>query len=124
MAAGEELMDYRGEVITWDEALDRYASSDADAGHTFFFDLGDGRVIDGGVGGNAARFINHGCAPNVEATVEGSRVTFSALRDIAAGQELLLDYRLELHESAEDEEREWYGCRCIAADCRGTMLAG
>lgn len=124
LRAGEHLMDYRGEVIDWDEANERYASSGAEHGHTFYFDLGDGRVIDGGVGGNSARWINHGCAPNVHAVVDGTRVELLALRDIAAGDELLLDYRLELDETADEDERSWYACRCSAADCRRTMLAG
>ena len=122
VAEGEHLMDYRGELIDWDEANARYADGGAERGHTFYFDLGDGWVIDGGVGGNSARWINHGCAPNVHAVVEGDRVSFVALRDIEVGEELLLDYRLELDEGADEEERSWYACRCAAPDCRRTML--
>jgi len=121
---GDHVMDYHGEVIEWDEANHRYAASEAEPGHTFFFDLGDGRVIDGGQGGNSARWINHGCDPNVRAVVEGSHIELLALRDIAAGEELLLDYRLELDESAGEDERSSYACRCAAEDCRLTMLAG
>jgi SET domain-containing protein len=29
--------------------------------------LADGRVIDGSVGGNSARWLNHSCQPNCEA---------------------------------------------------------
>ena len=35
-----------------------------DPHHTFIFELDDGTVIDAGVRGNAARWINHSCAPN------------------------------------------------------------
>jgi len=56
--------------------------SAAEDGHTFFFDLGDGRVIDEGQGGNSARWVNHSCAPNCETEQKGSRVHFYALRDI------------------------------------------
>jgi SET domain-containing protein len=123
IVAGAKLMRYRGQVIDWETAGERYATSDADEGHTFYFDLGDGRVIDGGRGGNSSRWINHGCDPNIEAVVDGAKVTFHALRDIAPGEELLLDYRLELDASAQDEEYDWYVCRCDAPDCRQTMLA-
>ena len=122
--AGERLMHYAGEVIDWDTANERYAAGDGEAGHTFYFDLGDGQVIDGGRGGNSARWINHGCEPNVEAQVDDGRVELFARRHIASGEELLLDYRLELDEEADEHERALYACRCSAEDCRRTMLAG
>jgi len=33
-------------------------SGPAEDGHMFFFDLADGRVIDGAQGGNSARWLN------------------------------------------------------------------
>ena len=59
IAAGERLIEYRGELTTWRRAAARQR---ADAGHTFVFGLSDGRVIDGSRGGNSARFLNHACA--------------------------------------------------------------
>jgi len=120
LAAGEELIDYHGEVITWQEASRRYESGDQDYGHTFFFDIDDGLVIDGGVNGNESRWINHSCEPNCEFVQQGRRVFVRALRDIAGGEELLLDYRLELDES---DEHGHYACRCGAQSCRRTMAA-
>lgn len=43
-------------------------------------------MIDGGVKGNAARWINHSCDPNCEADEEGRRIFIKALRNIAAGE--------------------------------------
>ena len=83
-------MEYGGALVPWVEA-----SEGAD-GHTMLFDVGDGLVIDGGRGGNDARWINHGCEPNCEAVVDGHRVDIHALRDIAKGEELLLDYQLQV----------------------------
>ena len=120
LASGEELIDYRGEVITWQEASRRYEESDQDNGHTFFFDIDDGLVIDGGVGGNDSRWINHSCEPNCEFEQQGRRVLVRALRDIAPGEELLLDYRLEVD---DEDEHDHYACRCGAASCRRTMAA-
>ena len=64
LRAGERLIEYKGEVIAWDEALRRHPRDPADPHHTFYFHLDDARVIDGGVRGNAARWINHSCDPN------------------------------------------------------------
>jgi SET domain-containing protein len=94
ITAGEVLFEYKGALLSWKEAQRRYKRSAAEDGHTFFFDLGDGRVIDGGHGGNSARWVNHSCAPNCETEQKGSRVYFYALRDINPGEELFIDYRL------------------------------
>src|SRR5687767_12945297 len=65
--AGERIIEYRGERITWDEATQRANESGGPVNHTFYFSLADGRVIDGGSRGNDARWINHACSPNCEA---------------------------------------------------------
>jgi hypothetical protein len=124
LLAGEGILTYGGTVRSWEDAVADYQSSDAEDGHTFFFDLGNGQVVDGGIGGNSSRWINHGCDPNCEAVVDGDRIVIHALRDIAPGEELLLDYRLELHEDSGHEARAMYACRCSAPSCRRTMLAG
>ncbi|MCU1601785.1 MAG: nuclear protein [Frankiales bacterium] len=117
---GDEVIEYRGQVITWQEASRRYEESDQELGHTFFFDIDDGLVIDGGVGGNDSRWINHSCEPNCEFEVQGRRVVVRALRDIARGEELLLDYRLELD---DQDDQGHYACRCGAPSCRRSMAA-
>ena len=77
---GETVIEYRGKRMTWDEACEQPASDESDPYHTFLFSLDDGRVIDAAIGGNAARWINHSCAPNCEADEEGGRVFIKALR--------------------------------------------
>jgi SET domain-containing protein len=88
IAAGERLIEYKGELTSWRRAAARQR---VDAGHTFVFGLSDGRVIDGGRRGNNARFLNHACAPNCEAIESGDRVFIHALADIAPGSELFID---------------------------------
>ena len=39
--------------------------------HVLLFTVDDGHVIDGGVDGNEARFINHSCDPNCESVTRG-----------------------------------------------------
>ena len=124
LAAGETLLDYGGEIVDWDLAQARWEAADGDADHTFFFDLGDGRVIDGGRGGNEARFVNHSCEPNCETVDEGEGVIrFVTVQAVPAGAELFIDYRLSIAEDAEPEAAAAYACRCGAPSCRGTMLA-
>ncbi|HZZ96503.1 MAG TPA: SET domain-containing protein [Jatrophihabitantaceae bacterium] len=126
LEAGERILAYTGELISWETAQARTSKSDAEASHTFFFDLGNGSVIDGGSGGNATGWINHGCEPNCEARLHDYQVVIFALRTIAAGDELLLEYQLQLDNGDEPpsaQDRQTYACLCGAATCRGTMLA-
>ncbi|MBV9594612.1 MAG: SET domain-containing protein-lysine N-methyltransferase [Actinobacteria bacterium] len=121
IAAGDWIVEYLGELITWDEAVER--SEDHPSGHTFYFDRGDGWVIDGGVSGNSARWINHGCEPNCEATDDEGRILIHAMRDLEPGEELLIDYRLHVDGRKTKALKQMYACHCGAASCRGTMLA-
>ncbi|WP_408242654.1 MULTISPECIES: SET domain-containing protein [Paraburkholderia] len=68
--AGQRILEYRGEVTSWRRASARHRRSGMH-GHTFIFGLADGRVIDGSVGGNSARWLNHSCKPNCEAIEDG-----------------------------------------------------
>jgi SET domain-containing protein len=119
IAAGELFLEYAGMVVRWDDVPDDGPGA---AGHTFLFDLGDGWVIDGGRGGNSARWINHGCEPNCDAVLDGHQVWIRATRDIGAGEELLLDYQLHVDDGMPDQQH-LYACDCGAPSCRATMLA-
>ena len=125
--AGTRIMEYKGERIGWPEALRRHPHDPAQPFHTFYFTVDDDTVIDGNVGGNTSRWINHSCAPNCEAElveVRGTlRVFILALRDIAPGEELLYDYGLTLDERHTPKLKKQFKCRCGNATCRGTMLA-
>src|SRR6185436_3500961 len=57
-------------------------------------------------------FLNHSCEPNVG--VQG-QIVFVAMRDVAAGEELTLDY------GTIDHDAEPMACRCGTASCRGTI---
>ncbi|CAM2187873.1 SET domain-containing protein-lysine N-methyltransferase [Paraburkholderia sacchari] len=122
LEAGERIFEYKGETITWTTAIRQHESTGT-AGHTYFFGLSDGRVIDGGRRGNSARWLNHSCNANCEAVEIESHVFIHASSAIAAGEELFLDYQLVVDEPADEEARLGYVCRCGASGCRGTMLA-
>jgi uncharacterized protein len=121
--AGTRIVEYQGERIDWKETVRRENAKPADSYHTFFFSLEDGRIIDGGSGGNEARWINHACEPNCEAQEEDGRVFIYALRDIARGEELNYDYGLIMEERHTPALKRAYACLCGAASCRHTMLA-
>jgi SET domain-containing protein len=122
LAAGELICEYKGARVGWREVLRRCARDTSESDHTFYFDLGDGTVIDGGEGGNNARWLNHGCVPNCEAEILDSRVFFRALRDISPGEELTIDHALFVEARHTAEIRERFRCHCAAPGCRGTML--
>ena len=123
IAAGEVLIEYVGEIISWAEAQRRHPHDPLQPHHTFYFHVDEGHVIDANVGGNAARWINHSCAPNCWADEQEGRVFITARRAIAAGEELNYDYGLVIDERYTKKLKAEYACRCGAPSCRATMLA-
>ncbi len=123
MAKGEQVIEYKGEIISWPEALRRHPHDPLDPNHTFYFHIDDGRVIDGKVNGNAARWINHACTPNCEAEQDGEQVLIHTKRAIKAGEELFYDYGLVIDERYTPKLKKQFECRCGTPKCRGTMLA-
>jgi SET domain-containing protein len=123
LARGEVIIEYKGEVISWKEALRRHPHDPKDPDHTFYFHVDDKHVIDAKYGGNAARWINHACQPNCEADEVDGRIFIKALRAIKPGEELFYDYGLILDERHTAKVKKQFECRCGTRKCRGTMLA-
>lgn len=119
---GTRVVEYLGERITHAEADRRYERKGDDDGHTFLFIASQRTVIDAGVHGNDARFINHSCAPNCETVIEDGRVFIESIRRIKPGEELGYDYQLTWESTDDPVELSLYSCRCGAKRCRGTML--
>ena len=123
IAKGTQIIEYRGERTTWEIVCERPASDPDDPAHTFIFELSDGRVIDAGVRGSVARWINHSCAPNCKSFEDDDgRVFIEARRAIVPGEELTYDYRLSLDGRITRKIREEYACRCGTKRCRGSLL--
>ena len=123
IAKGTRLIEYTGETISWKVADRRYEDDGTRGYHTFLFDIDGRKVIDAGVGGNAARWINHGCAPNCQAVGEGDKIFIEAIRSIKPGTELVYDYGFVFEERHTPALKARYACRCGAKTCRGTMVA-
>jgi uncharacterized protein len=119
---GTRIVEYLGDRISHAQADARYEAKGQDDGHTFLFVASDDVVIDAGVGGNEARFINHSCDPNCETVIEDQRVFIEAIRTIQPGEELGYEYGLTWETTDDPDELANYACRCGAVKCRGTML--
>ena len=119
---GMRIVEYQGRHRS---LLDVMAEHPATPPNAYLLRLDEGTVIDGADGGSDARFVNHGCAPNCVALAFHRRVYVYALRDIARGEELTMDYQMRAPLdgvwSASDAAR--YTCRCGAPECRGTRLS-
>jgi uncharacterized protein len=123
ISRGEVVIEYKGEVISWPEALRRHPHDPEDPDHTFYFHVDEEHVIDAKYGGNSARWINHACRPNCEADEVDGRIFIKALRTIKPGEELFYDYGLVLDERQTAKVKKQFECRCGTPKCRGTMLA-
>jgi uncharacterized protein len=119
---GTRIVEYVGERISHAEADRRYQHKDLGDAHTFLFIVDQQTVIDAGVDGNEARFVNHGCEPNCESVIENSQVFIQALRPIEAGEELTYDYQIQREADDPPDIDAIFACRCGSARCRGSML--
>jgi hypothetical protein len=120
--AGTRLIEYAGQRLTPAQAEARYPD-DGTRHHTYLFAIDDAVVVDAAVDGNAARFLNHSCAPNCDAVIEDGRIWLETVHDIEPGEELVYDYAYVLAERHTPAAKRRYPCRCGAVTCRGTILA-
>ncbi|MGH8288327.1 MAG: SET domain-containing protein [Steroidobacteraceae bacterium] len=120
---GTRVIEYRGERVSHEEADRRYESKAANDAHTFLFIVDSRTVIDAGVAGNEARFLNHSCNPNCESVIESRRVFIEATRTIEPGEEMTYDYRIQREADDPPGMEEVFACHCGSTGCRGTMLA-
>jgi uncharacterized protein len=126
---GEEIIQYKGTLMTHDEADEMYGDG-GETGHTFLFTLNDDYIIDANRKGNVARWINHSCTPNCEAFVEESetgnprkdKVVIQAKRNIKPGEELTYDYGIVLEVPHTARLKKLWKCLCGSPKCTGTLL--
>lgn len=109
---GEPVIEYTGEKISKAESLRR-----CEAENPYIFQIDDEFDLDGNVGWNPAKFINHSCAPNCEAQFFDDMIWIMAKRDIEPGEEITFNYSYDLEDYKE------HPCKCGAANCVGYIVA-
>jgi len=109
---GARVIEYIGERIGKAESLRR-----CEQNNQFIFCLNESQDLDGNVSWNSARFINHSCAPNCEATLEEDRIWLLALRDLEPAEEITFNYGFDL------EDYKAYPCHCGSSKCVGYIVA-
>ena len=108
--ARRKIGEIRGESISVREAR-RRAKGQA---RIMIVEVSERRAIDASQSADPLRFTNHSCAPNASLRIRQGRVEFYAMRDIAVGEELSVDYGESHHEGR-------LRCRCGAPNCTGRL---
>jgi SET domain-containing protein len=90
----KRIIYYAGEKISNQESLRRERRY-IKRGHIWCFKLTNRSVIDAGVGGNIARFINHSCRPNCYVEIADGTIWIRAARTIRRGEELTYQYNTD-----------------------------
>ena len=105
-----KIGEIRGESISVAEARIRATRSE----RIMIVELSARKAIDFSKSSDPMRYTNHSCRANARLVIRNGRVEFYALRDIATGEEVTVDYGETHHEGR-------LACRCGAPGCRGAL---
>lgn len=111
------------EPIHKGEAIIVFTGPITDAAHTNFDDyhlqIGADRYI--GPSGDLDDLVNHCCEPNAgfDAASLAEAPLLIAKRDIAAGEEITMDYGAVI----DEDDFEGFPCGCGVSSCRGIVLS-
>ena len=105
-----KIGEIRGESITVSEARRRAAGKE----RIMIVEVSHRKAIDASASTDPMRFTNHSCRPNARLTIRDGRIEFYALRAIAVGEELTVNYGETHHEGRLQ-------CMCGAPGCVGRL---
>ncbi len=105
-----KIGEVRGEALSVAQARIRATRSE----RIMIVEISAKRAIDFSHSPDPMRYTNHSCRPNARLTIRGGRVEFYALRAIAAGEEITVNYGQTHHEGR-------LACRCGAVGCVGRL---
>jgi SET domain-containing protein len=113
IARNAYIVTYRGRRVPTADAHARERRS----GAKYMFEISRRWTIDGSSRRNLARYINHSCQPNAEAILRNGQIVFVALRRLAPGEEITLDYGEEYFNLFIKNG----GCRCAACNAKAAV---
>lgn len=105
-----KIGEIRGQSLSIAEARIRATRSE----RVMIVELSPRKAIDFSRSTDPMRYTNHSCRPNAELVIANGRVEFFALRAIATGEEITVDY-------GETHHQGRLACRCGAPGCRGAL---
>ena len=105
-----KIGEVRGETIPGPEARRRPAT----LARIMIVEISHKTAVDLAQSSDPMRFTNHSCQPNGRLTIRDGRIEFYAIRDIAIGEEITVDYGETHHEGR-------LTCRCGAPGCVGRL---
>jgi SET domain-containing protein len=119
--AGTDIIQYVGEKISKEESTRRALEWEEKARETgeglvYIFELDDEWDLDGRLGDNPARYMNHSCDGNCEAVNAEGEIWIVARKNIKKGDELVYDYGYDMEHFLD------HPCRCGADNCIGYIV--
>ena len=105
-----KIGEIRGESVSVEQARIRATRSE----RIMIVELSAKKAIDFTHSTDPMRYTNHSCRPNAQLVIRNGRVEFYALRAIAPGDEITVDY-------GETHHGGTLPCRCGAPGCRGAL---
>ncbi len=108
--ARRKIGEIRGESISVRTARQRAKGQQ----RIMLIEVSDKRAIDASNSSDPLRFTNHSCRPNAVLRIRQGRVEFYAMRVLAPGDEITVDYGETHHEGRLQ-------CRCGASGCIGRL---
>ena len=105
-----KIGEIRGESISVAEARIRATRHE----RIMIVELSAKKAIDFSKSADPMRYTNHSCRPNARLVIRNGRVEFYAVRAIAPGEEITVNYGETHHEGR-------LACRCGAPGCRGAL---
>jgi len=105
-----KIGEVRGESISVEEARRRAATLE----RIMIVEISDKKAVDLAPSTDPMRYTNHSCQPNGQLRIQAGRIEFYALRAIAPGEEITVNYGETHHEGR-------LACRCGAPGCVGRL---
>ena len=110
MPAKRKIGEIRGETISVADARIRATRHE----RVMIVEVSPRTAIDFSRSADPMRFTNHSCKPNARLCIRQGRVEFYAMRAIAQGDEITVNY-------GETHHQGKLACRCGAAGCVGYL---